>query len=325
MRILVLGGTAFLGRAIATDALQRGHAVTCLARGNGSPPAGAAFVAADRDDVEGLAAVRSEQWDAVVDVSRQPGQVCRAVRELATSHWVFVSSSNVYADFSATEQDETAATLEPLDGDVMESMQTYGAAKVACENAVRTSGGSATIVRSGLIGGPGDVTGRSGYWPWRFAHPTADDVIVPDDAALPCALIDVRDLASWIVTAAHQRIDGTFNATGPTTTLGDVLALSRDVAHSAAALRPVSADQLGRLGVASWMGPKSLPLWIDEPSWRGFATLDTRRARAAGLETRPLRETLSDVLDYENAREAPRQAGLTDDDERAIRRSLSTT
>ena len=105
-------------------------------------------------------------------MARQPGYVHRAVRDLTADHRVLVSSGNAYADFSSIEQSEDAATLAPLEADTMSSEEDYGAAKVACEQAVRGAGPSA-VVRAGLIGGPGDWSGRSGYWPWRFAHPGA--------------------------------------------------------------------------------------------------------------------------------------------------------
>lgn len=323
----MLGGTAMLGFFVGTAAVERGHVVTCLARGSSDVPAGTSFVAADRDDDEGLASVSNRRWDAVIDVSRQPGQVRRAVRDLTTDHWVFVSSGNVYADFSRLEQDEEAAVLVPLKGNVMADMSTYGEAKVACEDAVRGAQSRATIVRPGLIGGPGDWSGRSGYWPWRFAHPTGDDVIVPDEPDFPCAIVDVRDLAAWIVEACEQRLDGAFNATGPTIPLRAVLDTAARVAGSTARPRPVSAAALAELGIGAWMGPASLPLWIDDPGWRGFATMNSDRAVAAGLTVRPLEETLRAALDYEFDRErspgAPaRQAGLTDDDERRVRAAL---
>ncbi|QVQ51489.1 epimerase [Spiractinospora alimapuensis] len=322
MEILLLGGTAFLGRHIAVAAAARGHEVTCVARGSNPAPDGIELVVADRDEDQGLAPVGGHHWDAVIDVSRQPGQVRRAVRDLHCSHWVFVSSGNVYADFSALEQDERSAVRAPLEGDVMEDMSSYGESKVACEAAIRSAGSSSTIVRSGLIGGPDDDSGRSGYWPWRFAHSTGDDVIVPDDPGFPCAMIDVRDLAAWIVSAAEQRLDGVFNATGPTISLGEVLAVSAQAARSQVPARPVPAARLAELGVGCWMGPASLPLWIDKPDWRGFATLDTTRARANGLVTRPLLDTLRDALAYENRRGGARRTGLDDAEERRVRAAL---
>ncbi|MGL5819995.1 MAG: NAD-dependent epimerase/dehydratase family protein [Phycicoccus sp.] len=317
MRILVLGGTAWLGRAVAEEAVRRGHDVTCAARGSAAPPEGVTFVEIDRDDDAGLASLVGG-WDAVVDVSRQPGQVRRAVRDLTTPHYLFVSSLNVYASFRTLEPGEDAPVREPLAGDVMENMETYGAAKVACEEAVRGGGAMSTVVRAGLIGGPGDWSGRTGYWPWRFAHPAAGEVVVPDDPEFPCAMIDVRDLATWLVILVEQRTSGTFNCTGPTTALREVLTAAADVARSPARPRPVAADRLAELGVEGWMGPVSLPLWIADPEWRGVATLDTTRARAAGLVTRPLRDTLADVLAWEETRTEPRRAGLSDDDERRV-------
>jgi nucleoside-diphosphate-sugar epimerase len=201
-------------------------------------------------------------------------------------------------------------------------MEVYGEAKVSCENAVRDADGTASIVRSGLIGGPGDWSGRTGYWPWRFAHPVGERVVVPDDLDFPCAIIDVRDLAAWLVTAAEDRLDGTFNATGPTTPLREVLATSARVAGSSATVLPVGRDRLEELGVGAWMGPASLPLWIDDADWRGFATMGTARARAAGLTTRPLEQTLRDTLAFEETRTVPRAAGLDDDDERRVQEAV---
>lgn len=319
MEILVLGGTAWLGCTVAEEAVRRGHRVTCLARGSAPEPDGATFVAGDRDEDDGLAPVAGTAWDAVVDVSRQPGQVRRAVRDLTTGQYLFVSTGNVYATFDTPEQDEDSPLREPLDGDVMADMETYGEAKVACELAVRSGAAPATVVRCGLIGGPGDETGRSGYWPWRFAHPVADRVVVPDDLDFPCAMVDVRDLATWLVTLVESRTEGVFNATGPTTPLRDVLGTAADVAGSPARPVTVGASRLAELGVEPWMGPVSLPLWIADPAWRWFATMETARARAAGLVTRPLRETLADALEWEESgRTMPRRAGLTDPDERRV-------
>jgi 2'-hydroxyisoflavone reductase len=324
MKLLLLGGTRFLGRAIAVEALARGMEVTCLARGTSAPPDGVTFVRADRNDDIALSPVSQQHWDAVIDVSMQPGQVRRAVRDLSTDHVVIISTSSVYATGDRLEQDEDAPILAALDGDIMTDMSTYGPAKVACEEAVRASTVTSTIIRSGLIGGPGDTSGRSGYYPWRFAHPTGEDVLVPDDPDFPCALIDVDDLAAWAVTAAQNRIAGTFNATGPTTPLANVLETARRVAgEQAPPPQPVPVEILRAAGVQSWMGPKSLPLWIDDPADRYGATADTRAARAFGLTTRPLEETLARALEYEERRDTPRRAGLSDADEQQLRGLLA--
>ena len=332
MRILLLGGTAFLSHATATEAVRRGHEVTCLARGTAPAPEGVRFARGDRDEADGLAPVREQRWDAVIDVSRQPGQVRRAVAELDTPHWVFVSTANVYAppEEGATSRPPTEADplLEPLEADSMSSMEEYGPAKVACEQAVVSEtgrrGGTATLVRAGLIAGPGDGSGRVGYWPWRFAHPTGPDVLVPDDPDFPVAFVDVRDLAAWLVDAAEQRLDGAFNATGPVVPLTQVLGAAREVAGAQVTARPVPPARLAELGVHPWMGPQSMPLWIDDPALRSFAALDTTRARGAGLQTRPVVDTLRDTLAWEETRQTPRGAGLGDDEEREIRRALDS-
>ncbi|AXH97044.1 NAD-dependent epimerase/dehydratase family protein [Ornithinimicrobium avium] len=320
MELLLLGGTAFLGREVARAALAGGHDLTCLARGTAPAPGGVTLVTADRDQDDALAPVSGRSWDAVVDLTRQPGHARRAVRDLTTAHWVFVSSANVYVEGPEVDRDEGTPLVEPLEADLMSGMEDYGAAKVACERAFAGSGTSATLVRAGLIGGPGDLSARSGYWPWRFAHPVdgGGQVAVPDDPDFPCALVDVRDLAAWIVAAAQERLDGPFNATGPTTTLAGVLAEAAEVGGSGSRARPIPLELLKELGVNPWAGPRSMPLWIDVPGLRGFATMDTARARAAGLVCRPLAGTLRGALATEEERTGPRPSGLTDDEEREV-------
>jgi 2'-hydroxyisoflavone reductase len=225
MRLLILGGTAWLGRCVADTALRLGDEVTCLARGlSGETAVGAVLVRADRTRPDAYERVAEGSWDVVVDVTRHPGQVRGAVAALAdrTRLFVFVSSGNVYADHSFPGQDETGELVAALDRDVMESMESYGPAKVACEQLVRQGFGQerALIARVGLIGGPGDVFDRTGYWPLRFARPPSEDgaVLVPNAPQLPTQVIDVRDLAAWIVDASGRGLVGTFNVTGPTMT-----------------------------------------------------------------------------------------------------------
>lgn len=320
MELLLLGGTAFLGRQIALAALNDGHDVTCLARGTAPPPEGVTFVTGDRDEDDALAPVAGRRWDAVVDLTRQPGQARRAVRDLDAGHWVFVSTANVYAQTPEAGHSEDDALTSALEADTMDGPEDYGAAKVACEQLYAGSGTTATLVRSGLIGGAGDTSGRTGYWPWRFAHPVdgGSEVAVPDDPDFPCAVVDVRDIAQFAVTAARERLDGSYNVTGPTTSLATVLATAAEVAGTGARPHPIAPARLTELGVNHWMGPRSMPLWIDDPTLRGFGTMDTSRARADGLVTRPLAETLHAALDYEETREGERPAGLTDEEEREV-------
>ena len=328
----MLGGTAWLGHCVAATALERGHEVTCLARGaTGTVPEGATFVRSDRDRPGAYDAVVHGRWDVVVDVSRQPGQVRRAVEALAgrTASFTFVSSGNVYADHRAPGQDETAALLPALDGDVMESMDTYGEAKVACEQHVRAGVGAdrSLVLRVGLIGGPGDLFDRTGYWPLRFARPAAPDgsVLVPDAPEQLTQVIDVRDLAGWIVDAGSAGLSGTFNATGPSVRLVEHLEVARRVAGHRGRLVPATPAELEEHGVQEWMGERSLPLWLADPDWAGFNARDSAAGRAAGLQTRPLEETLADTLAWELTRDppAPRRAGLTDEDERSLLAALA--
>ena len=194
MRLLILGGTRFLGRAVAACGLARGHEVICAARGMAGPvPAGARLIRVDRDEADGLAALTRETFDAVVDVTRHPGQVRRAVTALRRPgvHWTFVSTVSVYADNRTPGQRAGTALLrDPTAPEVEHSTEeTYGAAKVACEQAV---GDGAFICRAGLIVGPEDPTGRVTYWPARLAR--GGEVLVPATPDEAVQLIDVRDL-----------------------------------------------------------------------------------------------------------------------------------
>lgn len=326
MRILVLGGTAWLGRAVAGEAAARGHDVSCLARGGtGKAPAGVRFVPADRNRPGAYDAVRGERWDAVVDVAREPGHVRAAVAALepVTDRYLFVSTGNVYADQRTLHQDEDAPLLPPLESDTMTEPEQYGPAKVACEQAVQSGFGPrrAVIARSGLIGGPGDSSGRSGYWPWRFANPAdARGVVVPDAPDRRVELIDVRDLAAWLVGAAETGVAGVFNLGGEELSLGEHLAAAARVAGYAGPLVAAPESVLAEHGVQEWMGPKSLPLWLADPEWWGMNARDTSRAAAAGLRRRPLDDTYRDVLADESARDrpGPHGAGLTDAEEREL-------
>jgi nucleoside-diphosphate-sugar epimerase len=320
-----LGGTAWLGRAVADAAMRAGHEVTCVARG-AAVPAGASLLRADRDRDDALAAAAAAPWDAVVDVAQQPGHVRRAVRDLepVAERFVFVSSISVYASQAETGADEDAATLDPLDADAMGSLEDYGAAKAACEQAVLGGFGAAraAIVRAGLIGGPGDPSGRTGYWPLRFARPSSPEgaVLVPDAPELPTALIDVRDLANWIARLAQGGAAGVFNAAGDPRPFPEHIAAARVVAGHTGPLALAPEAWLTDQRVAQWSGPRSLPLWLADRALYGLGARSNALARAAGLELRPLADTLADSLawDLNHPAAAPRGAGLGDADEREL-------
>ncbi|RDI63964.1 NAD-dependent epimerase/dehydratase family protein [Nocardia pseudobrasiliensis] len=326
MRILVLGGTSFLSRWIAHEAVTRGHEVICAARGrSGSVPVGARLVVVDRDRPDALAALAQERFDAVIDVARAAlGQVLAALDALAdrAPHWIFVSSVSAYADTATVGQTVDAPLREAIrqmESDT--SGERYGGIKVACETSVRERlDNRALIVRPGLIGGPWDRTDRFGYWPARFAR--GGRAIIPDATRQPIQHIDVRDLAAWIVSAAETRLTGTQDAVGPITELG---ALLREIADVAGAsdleLVPVDPKDLAEAQVSPWSGPRSLPLWLPADH-DGLVTHDPAPAFAAGLKIRALAETVHATLEDECARglHRSRGAGLSADDERDLLR-----
>lgn len=331
MRVLILGGTAWLGHAVAGVAVRGGHRVTCVARGD-AVPEGAALVQADRDAPEALAAVSSSRWDAVIDLARQPGHVRRAVRDLeaVADRFVFVSSASVHASQAEVGADEDAPLLDPLRADVMSSPADCGPAKVACEEAVLDGFGvrRSVVVRPGLIGGPGDPSGRTGYWGLRFAKPSnpGQRVLVPDAPDLPTSVIDVRDLAEWIVRLVEQMSHGTFNAVGDPRPFPEHIDTARQVAGHVGPIALATQDWLLGHGVAQCSGARSLPLWLVDRSWYGMNARSNARARAAGLEIRPLSETLADSLrrDLDHSALPGRGAGLTDDEERELLTALGT-
>lgn len=315
MHILILGGTAFLSAATARLGLGRGHQVTCLARGSTNrPPDGATWIRGDRDDGPGAYdEVAGQDWDAVIDVAMQPVQVREALEVLAgrSGHWTFVSTISVYADETQPGQDESAPLHESLAAERFTELTDYGPAKVACENAVRDAiGERAHISRAGLIAGPGDRSDRVGYWPARFAR--SDDQVLVPAVSQDTQLIDVDDLAAWLLHAAEQAVAGIFNATGDPTPIPDVLAAAARIAGHRGPTIAVDPDFLVDHGVGYWAGPDSLPLWVPA-GYTGFGNRSIAAASENGLRLRPLDQTLSRALDYERTLglERDRSAGLT--------------
>ena len=317
MSLLILGGTGWLGRELTLAARAQGQDVTTLARGQaGPPPSAVEVVTADRGDPTAYDRVRDREWDVVVDVSRQPSQVASALEALAAraASWVFVSSASVYAGADVPGADETAELLPPHESDD-DGGDTYGARKVACERRVLDGAGErALIARSGLIAGPGDHTDRTGYWPLRFAHPASPDgaVLVPE-SPVPTQVLDVRDLAAWLVAAGLAGATGVVNASGPVFPLREHLAAAREVAGHDGPVVPVDQDWLAAHEVQPWSGDRSLPLWLPVPEYAGFMARSTRAAEALGLTSRPLSATLTDTLAWELASGPgrPRRAGLS--------------
>lgn len=330
MRILVLGGTQWLGREIAATALARGHAVTCLARGeSGDVAAGAELVVGDRSQPDAYDPLRDRRFDQVVDVSWQPGFVRGALTALGerAGQWTYVSSGSVYADTATLAADESVALHAPITTDTA-GRERYSGAKVACEQAVAAAvGNRALIARAGLIGGPGDHTDRTGYWVARAARARRVAMLVPDTPELSTQVIDARDLAAWVVLAGEQGSVGTVNAVGPVVPFAEWIALAREVGGHTGEVVTASPDWLEAHGVQEWAGDDSLPVWIATPGWEGFADRDGSRAAALGLVHRSRRDVVADTLVWERAQglDRPRAAGLTASREAeliAARRSL---
>ncbi|MDO8309124.1 MAG: sugar nucleotide-binding protein [Actinomycetota bacterium] len=322
-RLLVLGGTGWLGREVAAQAVTAGMDVTCLARGDsGNTPAGARFLPADRTQVGAYDEAAAEDWDAVLDLIWQPGMVSSALAALSTraAHWVYVSSGSVYADTGTPGADESATVVTPLAADSA-TMEEYGPAKARCEQLVRGAMGERCVLgRAGLIGGPGDGSDRFGYWVSRFALAADEPVLVPDSPRLSTQTIDVRDLAAFLVDACAEGHQGAVNLVGECRDLAEVLALAADAAGFTGEQVPASPAWLEEHEVQPWAGPRSLPLWLPLPEYAGFGARADGRARAMGLARRPLESTLADTLVDERSRglSRARRAGLDRADELAL-------
>lgn len=330
MRLLVLGGTAWLGRRTAELARDAGHEVTCLARGeSGDVPDGVRLVSADRAEAGAYDGLTGE-WDAAVEVSWQPRFVREAVAALGdrVGHWVYVSSVSVYADVA--EPGVGAARHPAYAGDEPAGIEDYGPAKVACEDAYAAlAPGASLLVRAGLIGGGGDGSDRFGYWPARVARavealgPAAPMLLPPPDA--PFQVLDVDDLAAFLVDAAERRAPGVVDAVGDVARIGELVATCVEVLGGDAASAPpvvaATEEELAAHGVRPWSGPDSLPLWIP-----GAALLrDPAGARAAGLAVRPLAATVEATLAWERSLglTRPRRSGLTPEREAEVLAALT--
>jgi 2'-hydroxyisoflavone reductase len=316
MRLLVLGGTVFLSKAVAADAVARGHDVTCACRGtSGSLPDGVRHVAWDRAQPAPPDLVDAA-YDAVVDVARHPSYVRRAVEAVPGAHWVFVSTINVYADDATPGGRPGALPLRDEiadDVDLGTDPEAYGGMKVACERIVTEGAASSATVRPGLIVGPGDPTGRFSYWPRRLA--AGGEVLAPGSPDDTAQVIDVRDLAAWIVTLAEQRVSGAFDGIGESMPLAELLDRCATGVGAAPSYTWVGQDVLQDLGVQPWMGEDAIPLWLPRPEYDGLMAHDVAPSLAGGLTLRPLAATSRDTLAWLEATPDARVSGISRDRE----------
>jgi 2'-hydroxyisoflavone reductase len=324
MRLLVLGGTRFLGRGVVDAALAAGDQVTTFTRGtSGEPPPGVEALHGDRNDPAGLDVLRGREWDAVVDTSGYvPVVVGRGAKLLADSvgHYVFISSVNAYPGWpeQPVRPDSPVHDCEPGAGneDGRFDGELYGPYKVGSERAVdQHFAGRSVHLRSGLIVGPHDPSGRFPYWVRRLARGGA--VLAPGDPDREVRVVDARDLGSFAVECGRAGVTGAFPATGPAgqTTFGGMLGAM--AAGPDTTVTWVADDFLVGHGVQPW---SELPLWVPDAA---TYELDTSAAERAGLRCRPLAQTAADTLAWleAGAEGAPAEApdtGLAPEREAAL-------
>jgi 2'-hydroxyisoflavone reductase len=316
-RILILGGTGFTGPFQVRYAMARGHHVTVFNRGRRQAdlPVGVVQVTGDRNEPDGLRPLeemvaRGTRWDVVIDnPTTLPFWVRDAGRVLqdATDQFVFISTISVYADNSRAGMDEDTPLHEYTGADalaetmetLMSSMQLYGPLKAASEQeAERWFPGRTTIIRPGLIVGPGDLSGRYTYWPVRLSK--GGEVLAPGDGRDPVQYIDARDLAEWTIRMVEQGATGRFNATGPASFMStaEMLGAVRGAFDGTLDTRLtwVPAEFLAEQGVRPW---SDMPVWVaPTPDNAGFSDVSIRRALDLGLTFRPASTTARDTLEW---------------------------
>jgi 2'-hydroxyisoflavone reductase len=306
MKLLVLGGTLFVGRHVVEAALARGHDVTILNRGRTDPGDWPALARVERlvgDRDADLSALHGRAFDAVVDCTGfNAAQMQRLADALAPAdaaasrpHVVYLSSISAYAAFPPGRDFDEDAPLASGSG-------TYGADKARAEETIAAAcPGRVALVRPGLVVGPFDPTGRFTYWPGRVA--AGGRVLSPGPPDREVHVIDARDLAAWCVRLAEARTAGTFNAVGPWIAMGELLARCRAVTGSDAVFDWRTDAALLAAGVAPWTG---LPLWLpaEDPDFGGMMRARNDRAIAAGLAPRPIDETIADTLAWARSPQA---------------------
>ncbi len=302
MKLLILGGTVFLGRHIVEATLARGHEVTLFNRGQHNPDLFPEVEKLRGDRDGGLSALHGRQWDAAIDTS---GYVPRVVGASAAALanvvrlYTFISSISACGDISIAGIDESAPVATLADTAVEEvTNERYGALKALCEQAVELAlPGRTLIVRPGLIVGPDDPTDRFTYWPWRVAQ--GGEMLAPGQPEQQVQFIDVRDLAAWIVGMVEANKTGLYHATGPDyrLSIGQLLDECQQVTGS-----DVHFTWVGETLAAQLMEDEiaNFQPWVPD-EYAGMKSANCQRAIAAGLTFRPLAETIRDTLAWKNA------------------------
>jgi 2'-hydroxyisoflavone reductase len=297
MRLLVLGGTGFVGRAIVDDARTRGHQITVLNRGQRPPPTGVTALTGDRTTPAGLTALGTGTWDLIVDTwSAAP----RAVRDAAhtlkgrAGHYTYVSSRSVYADGSPSPLTEDSAVVDgsPDSDDTSD----YAAAKRGAEIAAEQFGPNVLHARAGLILGPHEDIGRLPWWLYRLAR--GGPTLAPGPRDLALQYIDARDLAAFLLDAAADGLTGPYNLTSETghTTMGELLDTAVGITGNHADLRWTDPETIVAAGIKPWT---ELPIWLPPgPDYEYVHGSDVSRAVAAGLHVRPVRDTIADTWSW---------------------------
>jgi 2'-hydroxyisoflavone reductase len=312
VRLLVLGGTVFVGRHLVEAALVRGHEVTIFNRGRTNPALfpGVERLRGDRERGD-LGALAGRSWDAVIDTSGYVPRVVGASAELlagVVDHYTFISTAAVYSDYSRPGIGENAPVATVSDEMTENVAEHYGALKTLSERAAESAmPGRVFSVRPGILVGPRDPTGRFTYWVHRIAR--GGDVLAPEPRDQRVQVIDARDLATWILAGVERRLTGVFNATGPEQPLTMERFLEGVRAETESDARFVWATE--DLLLADGVEPmRDLPFWVApgaSPEYAYFFAISIEKALAAGLRLRPLGETIMDTLEHA---ETVREVGL---------------
>ena len=327
MRILIIGGTRFLGRHLVESALAHSHDVTLFNRGKSNPglfPQLETILGDREKDVDKLA---GRIWDAVIDVAGYFPRIVRLSADVLkenVARYVFISTISVYDNFKKVGINELDPVGKIADETVEEiTGETYGPLKALCEKVVQDIYGErALIVRPGLIVGPHDPTDRFTYWPVRVAR--GGDVLAPQKPEAAIQVIDVRDLSDFIIKLIQDAASGVYNATGPDyeLSIGKLLEVSKQVSNSNADFKWASVDVLNQNKVEAW---SDMPTWVpDDEEGVGFSRIDVSKAIGAGLRFRPLEETVRDTLAWAQTRPADHEwrAGLTAEREAQVLAAL---